>query len=255
MPGASRLRGVFFTMDDKRKKDLDRLQESLALSFRDISLLDTALTHSSFANENPGLYIQDNERLEYLGDAVLQLCVSDLLVRRYATASEGMLSKLRASLVREKTLAAMGERCLLGRHLRLGKGELSTGGRHKSSILADTFEAFLAALYLDGGYKTTRTFVHNLFQPILDSPEKMIPDKDAKSLLQEFCQGTFKTIPRYHLVAESGPDHDKTFQIRVSLKDSVTATGFGKNKKEAEQNAALKALQIITDMKAKERMK
>jgi len=242
-------------MDNRRKNDLDRLQESLTLSFRNFSLLDTALTHSSFANENPGQNIQDNERLEYLGDAVLQLCVSDLLVRKYTTASEGVLSKLRASLVREKTLAAMGESCLLGQHLRLGKGEVSTGGRYKSSILADTFEAFLAALYLDRGYEATRSFVHDLFQPILDSPEQMIPDKDAKSLLQEFCQGPFKTIPRYHLIAESGPDHDKTFQVRVNMKESVTATGFGKNKKEAEQNAALQALQIITDLKEKERVK
>ena len=237
-------------MHEDRLKKIKYLEELLSYEFRDIGLLDTALTHRSYVNENQEPDCKDNERLEFLGDAVLQLCMSDILIRQFPDYMEGQLSKLRASMVNEQPLAKVALDFHIGEFILLGKGEEASGGKTKNSILADVFEAVIAAIYLDRGYEKVFSFINNIFRPRIAKWGKEPIYRDYKSLLQELCQGRLKTIPKYELIAEFGPDHDKTFQIGVSAGSIISETGLGKNKKEAEQEAARAAMEKMEDAKS-----
>lgn len=235
-------------MDEERIKNLEELSETLSYTFNDITLLDISLSHSSYANENPDLAGEDNERLEFLGDAVLQLCMSDILIRRFPDYAEGQLSKVRAALVNEHSLAGLAREHRIGDFLLLGRGEENSGGRDKDSLLGDAVEAIIGAIYLDGGYEKALRFIRVTFQSLVDEWIESPIYLDYKSLLQETSQGRFKLVPQYRITGASGPDHDKTFEVEASIGDIVSTTGAGKNKKEAEQNAARKALQRLEEI-------
>lgn len=230
---------------------LDDLERVLQYSFRNPRTLYQALVHRSFAHENPNLQQADNETLEFLGDAVLGLAVSHLLLERFPTLNEGDLSRLRSSIVNERELARISLGLNLGEFLLLGHGEELTGGRQKPSLLADTLEAVLAAIYLDGGLEATIRVVKRLFQAYLDAERDADPlkmwDKDFKTQLQEVTQARFKLAPAYVLETEEGPDHDKTFGVSVALEGRILARGSGKSKKEAQQQAARQALDRLSN--------
>ena len=232
-------------MTEERMASLRGLAEQLDSSFRDLALLDNALIHRSFVNENPLLAVQDNERLEFLGDAVLELCISDMLMKIFPASPEGQLSKLRASVVNEQPLAELARRFRLGDYLLLGKGEEISGGREKNSLLANTFEAVIAALYLDRGFDNALIFVSRLFATLIAEGTQGSIYRDYKTTLQETAQNRFKELPQYSLVGEQGPDHNKLFEVRLTLNGVLDTCGTGKNKKEAEQQAARKALEIL----------
>ncbi len=223
---------------------LDILEANLGHQFIDRSLLNTALCHRSFLNENQRICETDNERLEFLGDAVLGLCVGHILMQQSPSRQEGELSKLRSTLVSEPTLAQMARSIDLGRFIRLGKGETISGGREKNSILSDAFEAVVAAVFLDAGFDMTCDLVQSLFQKEVDTVLSCDVTFDYKSSLQEDAQEIFGTTPVYTVTREIGPDHDKTFEISLQLAH-VSAEGFGKTKKAAEQDAARKALTLL----------
>ena len=229
---------------------VESLQEILQYRFRDPRLLAQALVHRSFVHENAQQDQTDNETMEFLGDAVLGLAISHLLLERFPDYNEGDLSRLRSSLVNERELAKLACGLDLGSYLVLGKGEDLTGGRQKPSLLADSFEALLAAIYLDGGLETTIGVVKRLFHDYLDRERLEHPlralDKDYKTQLQEFTQAAFKLTPTYTPEGEEGPDHDKTFFMSAVLGDRVLARGAGKSKKEAQQEAAQRALEQLT---------
>lgn len=230
-------------MPEERIKYLDSLQNVLRYRFRDLSLLETALTHRSYVNENPSETDCDNERLEFLGDAVVELCISDLLMRHFPDYREGDLSRLRAAIVNEQPLAELAKSFRLGDYLRLGKGEEASGGRAKPSLLANAFEALMAAIYLDGGFVKAVVLIRRLFTPLIEEGYRTY--RDYKTTLQQLSQQTFKETPRYALIREYGPDHDKTFEVQLTIADRITTTGAGKNKKEAEQRAAEEAIRIL----------
>ena len=223
------------------------LEKSLGHSFRNRDLLLNALMHRSYVNENPHLHLTDNERLEFLGDAALDLAISHLLIERFPHYNEGKLSRLRAGIVNEKQLASMAEELGLGAALHLGKGEELSGGRQKPSLLADAFEALLAAVYLDGGLQALISMVEFQFSRFFSEEEDLplVLDKDYKTRLQEILQGREKTVPHYRLEAEEGPDHDKLFRVSVWLKDRLLALGSGPTKKSAQQKAASRALRLL----------
>jgi ribonuclease III len=225
---------------------LEQLQRTLPYVFRDASLLDTALTHRSYVNENPCEWRRENERFEFLGDAVIELCISDLLMKAFPDYQEGRLSQLRAAIVNEQPLADMARAFRLGECLLLGKGEEASGGRSKPSLLANAFEAVIAAIYLDGGYEEAATLIKRLFAPLIAEGHRT--HRDYKTTLQQISQHAFRETPRYTLIRESGPDHDKTFEVQLSLADRIQTTGTGKNKKEAEQRAAEQAIQILDSL-------
>ncbi len=231
-------------MDMERRENLRDLEEALGYLFETPDLLDQALTHKSYANER-GSGIRDNERLEFLGDAVLDLVVSHLLYDLRPPLTEGKMSKVRAFLVSEPSLAEVARSFGLGRYLLLGKGEEQTGGREKPSILSGAFEALVAAIYLDGGFDLAREFVDAVFRPLLEAEGPGGLDRDFKTRLQEHCQGRYGTAPTYRLVGEWGPDHDKTFEVEIRLGNRVLGRGRGRSKKEAEQRAAQGALDVL----------
>jgi ribonuclease-3 len=220
------------------------LQELLGYGFGDAALLTRALTHRSFANENPEGG-RDNERLEFLGDAVIGLVVGHELIDRFPDSAEGELSVLRSRIVSERGLSAAARKLDLGRWLRLGKGEERTGGRDKSSLLADVFEAVVGAVYLDGGYVPARELVVQALAEALEEPAHAT--LDYKTRLQEFAQGKFKSTPTYEVVSSSGPDHDKVFEVRVVIGEDELGRASGRSKKAAEQAAAGAALAAISD--------
>lgn len=229
---------------------LEPLQAILTYRFRNTDLLAQALTHKSYANENLQSRLFDNERLEFLGDAVLNVVVSHLVMERFSDQSEGDLTRIRASIVNEKALARISRRMGLGRFILLGKGEDQTGGREKASILANCYEAVLGAVYLDGGYVEAFRMVEAHFSEIVAKVGQKIPRQDFKTLLQEQTQNRSQTIPHYSLVSESGPDHEKNFRVSVSIQGVVMGHGEGKTKKEAEQRAAEEALEkLMTNVK------
>ncbi|HDI58905.1 MAG TPA: ribonuclease III [Desulfobacteraceae bacterium] len=213
----------------------------LGYRFKNPALLDEALRHSSFVNEQGALDLRDNERLEFLGDAVLSLVIGSMLMARYPQSPEGQLSRMRAALVNEKELARLADGIGIGEHLKLGKGEDQDGGRGKPSILADAFEALVAAVFLDGGFGAARRVVQKHFAAPLEQVGTPEGERDPKSRLQELIQSTRHTVPRYRLLASTGPDHDKTFQVELRL-DNLVTLGTGKSKKAAEQDAARRAL-------------
>ncbi len=216
-------------------------EKKIHYSFKDKCILDNALRHSSFVNEQPDSDLEDNERLEFLGDAVLNLVIGDLLMARFTLLNEGDLSRMRSSLVNETQLAQIARTINLGQVIKLGKGEEQTNGREKNSILSDVFEAVIAAVYVDGGFNAAFKFVEKLFSAQIDNSNNPSLNHDYKSRLQELSQVKFKVMPKYKVVLEGGPDHDKTFKVQLSIND-LSVFGSGKSKKTAEQDAAGKAL-------------
>lgn len=232
-------------MTEERNASLKELERKLGCLFQDVELLDNALIHRSFVNENPDLAARDNERLEFLGDAVLGLCISDTLMEAFPGHAEGQLSKIRASLVNEQSLAELARKFNLGDYLLLGKGEEITGGREKHSLLANTLEALIAALYLDCGFNQTLAFVNRLFGPLIAQGAGGLIYCDYKTTLQETVRTHYKAMPQYFLTGSSGPDHDKIFQVRLAVEGVLEVSGTGKSKKEAEQQAAREALERL----------
>ena len=214
--------------------------------FTNVSLLIEALTHKSYVNERRDAGRKHNERLEFLGDAVLSLIISDYLARRYPELSEGALSKLKAKLVSEAPLANAARRLDLGAKLNLGRGEDLSNGRDKASLLADALEAIIAAVYLDGGFEASRTFTLEALTDELrhiDVLQEQPGGDDYKTRFQEWCQKRYEFLPRYVIVRETGPDHQKLFEVEVQVNDRVFGIGQGHSKKEAEQEAAQRALE------------
>ncbi|MEE4114349.1 MAG: ribonuclease III [Desulfobacteraceae bacterium] len=220
------------------------LERALGYRFRCAEQLTAALRHTSFVNEQPQAGITSNERLEFLGDAVLNLVISHLLMARYPDLTEGELSRNRAQLVNETELATIAREIGLGPHLLLGKGEVQTDGREKNSILADATEAVIAAIYIDGGFDAAFGFVENQFRERLRNANRTRHDTDYKSMLQERVQSIHHDVPRYAVVDEFGPDHDKTFRVQMTVA-GITAEGDGKSKKMAEQEAARAGLDLL----------
>jgi len=224
-----------------QKSQFKKLSKTLGHTFVRPELLMQAFRHASYVNEQVDSNPDDNERLEFLGDAVLDLAVSHLLMERFQDAEEGDLSKFRARVVDETGLCQVALRLGLGDYLLLGRGEDQGLGREKPSILANTTEALIGALYLDAGFDKTMEIVGRLFLPLLESVGATETDHDFKSLLQEYTQQTYQPLPKYSLLEESGPAHDKTFRVMVTLKGERLSEGVGKSKKEAEQKAAREA--------------
>jgi len=220
-----------------------QLEELLEHAFSDVALLARALTHSSRAHEE-GDAIGGNERLEFLGDAVLDLVTSELLMRRRPDAREGALSRARAAAVNQAALAECAHRLDLGRHVRLGRGEEQSGGREKPSILANVFEALLGALYLDGGLPAAARFIERHVGPALDSKRTVT---DAKTRLQELLQRRGLAAPEYALIRSEGPDHAREFSVQVQSGDDVLGKGSGRSKRAAEQAAARAALSLLPE--------
>jgi ribonuclease III len=220
------------------------LQDALGYQFRNPRLLAEALRHRSYVNEHPQTDIGDNERLEFLGDAVLNLVVSHVLMRQNPDLSEGDLSRARAHLVNESYLAQVARALHLGTCIHLGRGETQTGGHDKPSILSDALEAVLAAVYLDGGFEAVFAVIDRRLAFRLEAVETPAEIVDFKSRLQEHAQNQEKTVPSYRIVEESGPDHDKTFVVELCLKKLKTI-GTGRSKKAAEQAAAKEALKRL----------
>jgi len=235
--------------------DDERLMERLGYEFRDPSLLDRALTHSSAVPELraargediafAGSTVQDNERLEFLGDAVLELLTSEFLLTHFPEWTEGQLSKSRARIVNAHSLEIASRSLNLGDHLRLGRGEEKTGGRDKPALLADAFEAVVAALYLDGGLVPARELLRKTVFLQASEDGERIAESDRKSALQEFLQGKGGQLAEYRLAGESGPDHQKTFMVEVWVKGERMSSAEGSTKKEAEQKAARRALEKL----------
>lgn len=224
-------------------RDLSALEERLGYRFRDPRLLDRALTHRSKANEDREGTDGDNEALEFLGDAVLGFVMADLLYRDFPQYDEGQKSKIKASLVSTATLGELARELGLGEHLALGKGEEKTGGRHKHALLADSFEAVIAAIYLDGEMGEARTFILRQFEPLLEEVRSSESwGRDHKSALQELVQSRNLPLPEYVVTAESGPDHRKLFRVEVRVEGEVLGSAEGLTKKAAEQEAARRAL-------------
>ena len=224
----------------------ESLENKLGYTFKDTELLIQSFCHSSYVNEQIDSTLKDNERLEFLGDAVLDLAISHILMLRFKDATEGDLSKFRAMMVDEAGLYEVALRLGLGEYLLLGKGEEQSRGREKPSILADTTEALIGAIYLDSGFDIAMEIIKRLFSSLLErvGTEELV--HDFKSLLQEYSQQSCKTLPRYRLIKETGPAHDRSFQVALSLKGEVLAQGEGRSKKEAEQNAAREAFLKLT---------
>ncbi len=223
---------------------LEKLQNDIGHAFHNVTLLETALTHSSHANEaaSPS---EHNERLEFLGDAVLELCVSEELFTRFPDASEGALTLLRSKLVSEPALAELARACDLDRCIRLGKGEESQGGRNRDSLLSDALEAVFAAVFLDGGFAAARESIRRVFSEIWPDRPVEPKTKDYKSRLQELTQKQYKARPVYALADSRGPEHEKLFEVRLTLPGGEEVTASGSSVKKAEQMAAKKALAAL----------
>ena len=229
--------------DNGPEASRDDLREQLGDPVLDAELLDLALTHRSFAYENGNL--PTNERLEFLGDSVLGVVITETLYLTHPDLSEGRLAKLRAAVVNARALAQVGRTIGLGDHVRLGKGEESTGGRDKASILSDTVEALIGAVYLSGGFQAAAALIHLLFDPMLEDAAAMGAGLDWKTSLQELCANHELGVPEY-VITDAGPDHMKTFTAQVRVGDRLHGDGHGRSKKEAEQQAAESAYRTLS---------
>ncbi len=225
--------------------ELAVLQEILGVSFKDLTLLEQALVHSSYINENPDFAPTSNERLEFLGDAVLGLVVAEKLYQDLPSFTEGEMTKLRAALVRRDTLARAARAIRLGDYLYLGKGEEASGGRRKPVNLAGALEAVIAAIFLDQGSTTAKNFILRLFNKELQKVVSQGAGVDYKSQLQELIQAREQQTPTYYVIEAKGPDHDRRFTVEVRAGDTVLGRGSGKSKKEAETEAARSALERL----------
>lgn len=227
------------------KKHLKGFEKKIGISFKKREHLKRALMHKSYANENKYPATDNNERYEYLGDAVLELSISNMLFSLFTEHPEGELSKLRAAIVNEEQLADIARGIELGKFLYLGKGEDRTGGRDKPSLLSDAFEAVLGAVFLDRGFDKAVKVIHKHFENVVKKIGGTGFERDFKTRLQEVVQGRFRTIPRYRLVREIGPDHSKTFEIHLYIGGEHVSAGRGASKKAAEQDAARQALEKL----------
>lgn len=214
------------------------VEEKIGYSFKNKELLKNSFIHRSFGNEHIRYKKLNNERLELLGDAVLDLIVTEYLYLKYPKASEGELAKLKSMVVSEPVLAKISKELNLGKYLMLSKGEELTGGRERSSIMGDLFEALLGAIYLDSNFITVKNIAMKFIKYPIEHINENEDILDFKTILQEYCQKEFKTVPEYQVIDEKGPDHLKTFKIKVTIKDNIIGYGKGKNKKSAEQSAA-----------------
>jgi ribonuclease-3 len=221
----------------ERKKELHLFENQIGVRFRNIALLNHALCHRSYANEID-ISVDNNEKLEFLGDSVLGLVSSEYLFTTLSGQSEGEMAKIKSFVVSEASLSKIAKQIRVDNFILIGKGEEYSGGRSKRAILADCLEAIIGAYYLDSGLKSVKDFVQNLLIPEIDAVRENRHQKDYKTLLQEYAQKKFKTYPRYKTVKKRGPDHDRTFWIEVFINDRSFGPGIGKNKKEAEQQAA-----------------
>ncbi len=222
-----------------------QLQEQIGYKFKDIKKLENSLIHSSYANEHKKENIQSNERLEFLGDAVLEVCMSVYLFDKFPTWPEGDLTRLRASVVCEGTLAKNARELNLGKYLKLSKGEINSNGFERDSILSDCFESIIGAIFLDGGIDNSDKFIRKFLGDDVEELKRTYKISDYKSYLQEIIQET-STVPlKYSITNEIGPAHNKTFEIEVEHENKVLGTGIGKTKKEAEQKSALEAIKKL----------
>jgi ribonuclease III len=229
----------------KDLSELHVLEKEIGITFKDASLLKQVFIHSSYSNENPEYANMNNERLEFLGDSVLNFVISVKIYQEFPSLPEGKLTEIRVSLIREETLAQMASDLDLGIYMYLGKGEETTGGRGRQTNLADTLEALIGALFLDQGLSKTREFILRQFDTQLSAITSDTIATNYKSMLQEFTQAEYSMLPRYQLGKETGPDHAKNFTIKVMLGDRVLGTGSGKSKKAAEMEAACKACEKL----------
>ena len=220
------------------------LEAAIGYRFENITLLQNALTHSSYANERWHNSLMSNERLEFLGDSILGMVVAEYLYRTFPDRPEGELTRMRADMVCEQTLASVAGRIDLGRHLLLGNGEEQGGGRSRNSILADAVESVIAATFLDGGMAAARKFIQQFI--LVEVPVTKLHNVDYKTALQELVQQKKNQVLSYRLTGESGPDHDKRFEVEVSLNGAVVGMGSGSSKKRAEQDAARAALERLS---------
>jgi len=228
----------------KRMNSIEDLEKNLGIQFSNRDFLLTALTHRSFLNENREVP-EHNERLEFLGDAVLELIVSDFLFRKYTDRAEGDLTSFRAALVRTDSLAQIAKELGLGEHMRLSRGEEDSGGREKDYLLANTFEAVLGAIYLDSGYEDCVQFVHRVLLPKIEDIVKHRLDIDNKTKIQELAQSIYKSTPTYEVTDEQGPDHDKIFTVVVKIDNKIVGEGKGSSKQRAEEQAAKIGVEYI----------
>ena len=219
------------------------LEKSIGYHFNNISLLQNALAHSSYANERWHNSLMSNERPEFLGDSILGMVVAEFLFKTFPDRPEGELTRMRADMVCEKTLAGIAGRIDLGRHLLLGNGEEQGGGRTRNSILADAVESVIAACFLDGGMEAARKFIQQFV--LVEVPVTRLHNTDYKTALQELVQQKKNQVLSYSLIAESGPDHDKRFEVEVKLNGKVVGVGSGSSKKRAEQDAARAAVEAL----------
>ncbi len=220
------------------------IEKKLDYKFKDLELFKTALTHSSYANETS---VESNERLEFLGDAVLGFIVAHVLYKRYPDASEGKLSKMRSSIVSRMNFAHLARELKIDKQVLLGKGEENTGGRERESNISGTFEAVIGAIFIDGGYRRVSKIITTLLKNCLNGDEEIF--KDYKTKLQEVAQRKLKKVPKYKVVLEEGPPHEKNFHIEVRLGRKSFGKGVGRNKKQAEQEAAKQGLESMEKFK------
>ena len=220
-------------------------ETGLNLTFKNKALLQRALTHRSYLNENPDYPLEDNERLEFLGDAILDFIIGEYLYHRFPEMAEGRLTNLRSALVRTERLAYFAGLINLGDYLYLGHGEDESGGRQRAAILCDAFEALIGALYLDKGVEPTRDFVYDLIEPSLEEILNSDSEKDAKSQLQEVAQSHYQLPPTYRTVNEEGPDHAKEFTVEAMIGEQIYGRGKGYSKQTAAQAAAQRALDAL----------
>lgn len=223
---------------------LDVFEERLGYSFIDKDLLREALTHTTYVNEHRDESLKDNQRLEFLGDTVINSIITARLFQTFPDEKEGFLTKKRAELISEGALAKIARHLGVGPHLNLGKGEDMDGGRKKTSLLADAYEAVIGAVFLDSSYETAARIVQGHFSDAFGAFEE-VGITDYKSLLLEFCQSQFRVLPRITVVSEQGPEHDKEFEVNVVLNDRIVGQGKGKNKKQAAQIACKEALRLL----------
>lgn len=220
-------------------------EAALKLSFSDKALLQRALTHRSYVNENPGYMFEDNERLEFLGDAILDFITAEYLYDHFPEMAEGRLTNLRSALVRTEQLGQFAISLGLGDFLLLGRGEDENGGRERPALLGDAFEALVGALYLDQGFKVTRSFIYQFIEPVLQEILSSEAERDSKSRLQELAQSHYRLTPTYRTIRERGPDHAKEFTVEAVIGQKIYGRGIGPSKQAAAQEAAKVALEIL----------
>ena len=223
---------------------ISNFEKNIGVQFTNKTLLETALTHRSYLNEHKGIP-EHNERIEFLGDAVLELIVSDFLYKTYSDRPEGELTSFRSALVKTDSLAQAAKELEIGKYIRLSKGEEDSGGREKDYLLANAFEAVLGAIYLDKGYDTCKDFINRVLLPKIGEIVEYRLDIDSKTKIQELAQSVYKTTPTYEVIKEEGPDHSKIFTVAVKLDDKVIGQGQGASKQKAEEQAASEGIKYI----------